>query len=107
MYGRCINRIKLPAGAGSEGLGFIEGQGAHIKAYSGALLFLQLELDKRGLRGQVEAVELDIAARDGDRFNRLIHRLRADRLDLDRLFVAQKRRDGAGDGVGPGIPRDT
>ena len=84
-----------------------QGQRLHVKTYGGAFFVLELELDKRGLRGQVEAVEFDIAAGDSNRFNRLIDGLRPDCLYLYLLFVTQKCGDGSGDGIGPGISRDT
>jgi len=48
---------------------------------------LQLELDERGLRGQVEAVEFDIAPGNRNRFDRLVDGLRPDRLNLDLTLM--------------------
>ena len=55
----------------------------HAKTHGGALLVLQLQLDKSGLRREVQAVSLDVTPRDRDGLDRLVDRLRPDGLDLD------------------------
>ena len=47
-----------------------------------------------------------LAPGDGDGLHRLVHRLGPDGLDLHLALGAEKRRDGAGHGVGAGLGRD-
>lgn len=80
---------------------------AHGETHRSALLVLQLELDERGLREEVESVGLDVTSCNSDRLDRLIHRLRTDGLHLHLALITQKRGDRTGDRVGTGASRDT
>ena len=55
---------------------------AHRKTHRCALFVLQLELDERRFRVEVEPIGFDITPRNRDRFDRLIDRLRTNRLHL-------------------------
>ena len=87
-----------PATVPTSGLGDLHG--LHGEAHRCPLLVLELELDERRPRAQVQTFRFDVRACDRDRLHGLVHGVRADRLDLDFPLVSKERGDGPGDGVG-------
>ncbi len=61
----------------------LERLGPYGKTHGGALFILKLQLDKRGLRGQVQPVSLDITPGNRNCLDSLVDRLRPDGLNLN------------------------